>query len=94
MNRYLERFLNGVLLIILETLLFYGIGTVVRTFVGADSGSEKLFYTLKGVSFPFGILMFTYFIRGLYSFNTYLIWEEIRRILSACIVTTMVVLFF
>lgn len=93
MNRYLERSLNGVMLIILETLLFYLIGTVIRSIFGIENGTEKLFYTIKGVSFPFGILMFTYIIRGLYTFNSYLIWEEIRRILSACIVTTMVVLF-
>ncbi len=93
MNRYLERTLNGFMLIILEILLFYSIGTVIRNIIGIENGSEKLFYTIKGISFPFGILMFTYFIRGLYTFNSYLIWEEIRRILSACVVTAMVVLF-
>lgn len=93
MNRYLERFLNGVFLLILETLLFYLIGTIVRKAFGIENGVEKLFYTLKGVSFPFGILLFAYFIRGLYSFNTYLVWEEIRRILSGCIITIMLVLF-
>jgi Undecaprenyl-phosphate galactose phosphotransferase WbaP len=93
MNRYFERTLNGFMLIILETLLFYLIGTVIRSVLGIENGTEKLFYTIKGISFPFGMIIFTYIIRGLYTFNSYLIWEEIRRILSACVVTTMVVLF-
>lgn len=95
MNKVQKKVISISTLVLLDMLVFLlaYLSIAFSTFGRANLNGEifSLECMSKFVFFPFSILFVSYILKELYSYKTYLIWEEIRRIVYSSLLSLVII---